>query len=99
MTKCEYCGRIIETIPFKCKFCNLIYCEEHRIPEEHMCTSMLQPKSVTLKKTHGSGVFYKDIRIKSIESEESQRQFPFWIIIVSFGSIVAIMIFVLLSFL
>lgn len=99
MTKCEYCGRNIEGIPFKCKFCNLTYCEEHRIPEEHMCTSIIRPKSVALKKTHGSGVFYKDIRIKSVESERSETQFPYWIVFVSFASIVAIMIFVLLSFL
>ena len=99
MTKCEYCGRKIESIPFKCRYCNLIYCEEHRIPEEHMCTSMVKPKSVTLKKTHGSGVFYKDTRVKESVTEETERQIPIWILYVSFSSILLIMILVLLRYL
>ncbi len=36
---CTYCG-VQETMPFKCKFCQNIYCGEHRLPENHGCVGL-----------------------------------------------------------
>jgi len=43
MTKCEYCGEILEYIPYKCKNCGLYYCMNHRLPENHDCSYELNP--------------------------------------------------------
>jgi hypothetical protein len=38
MTKCEYCGVDVE-LPFECNFCGGYFCMEHRLPENHRCSS------------------------------------------------------------
>lgn len=37
MTKCFFCNSIIKSIPFRCKYCGLTFCDKHRIPESHSC--------------------------------------------------------------
>ena len=37
MAKCSYCGREIDHIPFKCNYCGLTFCREHRLPSAHGC--------------------------------------------------------------
>jgi len=39
---CEYCGNEIGYLPFKCKYCGSIYCNKHRLPENHRCTFELK---------------------------------------------------------
>jgi len=34
--KCQYCGRD-EALPFKCQYCQGLFCTEHRLPENHAC--------------------------------------------------------------
>ncbi len=34
--KCQQCGRD-EVIPFKCQYCQGLFCAEHRLPENHAC--------------------------------------------------------------
>lgn len=34
--KCEKCGEK-GSLPFRCKYCGELYCEEHRLPENHDC--------------------------------------------------------------
>jgi|ETN01SMinimDraft_4_1059930.scaffolds.fasta_scaffold210856_2 predicted nucleic acid binding AN1-type Zn finger protein len=36
---CGMCGKQV-TMPFKCKFCKGLYCDEHRLPEDHACDGM-----------------------------------------------------------
>jgi len=38
MTKCFYCNKEIQRIPFRCKYCGKIYCHNHRLPENHDCS-------------------------------------------------------------
>lgn len=38
MTFCEHCGEQISYLPFKCKYCDGVYCKKHRLPENHQCT-------------------------------------------------------------
>ncbi len=35
--QCSYCKKSISILPFKCKRCGDIFCEEHRLPEAHEC--------------------------------------------------------------
>lgn len=37
MTKCHYCGRQIEGLPYTCRRCGEQFCSEHRLPENHNC--------------------------------------------------------------
>jgi len=37
--KCAYCGKEV-TLPFKCKYCGLLFCDEHRLPENHSCRGL-----------------------------------------------------------
>ncbi|HII80583.1 MAG TPA: hypothetical protein HA261_09365 [Methanosarcina sp.] len=37
MVNCDFCGKKINSLPFKCKFCGAYYCEDCRLPEAHNC--------------------------------------------------------------
>ena len=39
--KCQYCGKKVD-LPFRCSFCGMYYCEEHRLPENHNCPELWQ---------------------------------------------------------
>ncbi len=41
--KCGYCNKKVD-FPFKCSFCSIYYCEQHRLPENHNCPEMWQVK-------------------------------------------------------
>ncbi|MHA1261136.1 MAG: AN1-type zinc finger domain-containing protein [Candidatus Freyarchaeota archaeon] len=41
MVKCEFCGKE-EYLPFKCKYCGGYFCIDHRLPENHNCSPVLQ---------------------------------------------------------
>jgi len=34
---CDFCGREIEHLPFKCRYCGGIFCPDHRLPAQHNC--------------------------------------------------------------
>lgn len=38
MVYCEFCGKEIGYLPFKCKYCGGTFCKEHRLPENHACS-------------------------------------------------------------
>lgn len=37
---CEFCEKSINFMPFKCKRCSGIFCEEHHLPEAHKCSNL-----------------------------------------------------------
>ncbi|MBS7614124.1 hypothetical protein KEJ18_00040 [Candidatus Bathyarchaeota archaeon] len=37
--KCQYCGKNVD-LPFRCSFCGMYHCEEHRLPENHNCPEL-----------------------------------------------------------
>jgi len=41
VVKCEFCGKE-EYLPFKCKYCGGYFCIDHRLPENHNCSPVLQ---------------------------------------------------------
>jgi Zn-dependent protease len=42
--KCQYCGKD-ETLPFKCQYCQGLFCSEHRLPENHSCPMAEQARA------------------------------------------------------
>lgn len=36
---CYHCGRETD-LPYRCNYCNLTFCEEHRLPEAHNCINL-----------------------------------------------------------
>ena len=40
MVNCGCCGKKINSLPFKCKFCGAYYCEDCRLPEAHNCLGL-----------------------------------------------------------
>lgn len=36
---CYYCGKEVEIL-YRCPFCNVQYCADHRLPEQHNCSKM-----------------------------------------------------------
>jgi len=36
---CHYCGKEVD-LGYRCNFCNLVFCEKHRLPEQHNCSHM-----------------------------------------------------------
>ncbi|WNZ29337.1 MAG: hypothetical protein IAX21_00245 [Candidatus Bathyarchaeota archaeon] len=41
LQRCAVCGKAVD-LPFKCKYCGLRYCDEHRLPESHNCVYQLK---------------------------------------------------------
>ena len=42
--KCQQCGRE-EVLPFKCAFCQGLFCAEHRLPKNHNCPEIWKAKT------------------------------------------------------
>jgi hypothetical protein len=40
MTKCDFCGKTIEGMPFTCRRCKGDFCGDHRLPEYHNCRGL-----------------------------------------------------------
>lgn len=43
MVRCAECGKD-EYMPYKCKFCGMPFCSEHRLPEKHSCQGLEEYK-------------------------------------------------------
>lgn len=50
MTTCSYCGKDVEGLPHKCKFCRKIHCSKHLLPESHNCMGLNKYKEKNLKR-------------------------------------------------
>jgi len=52
---CAACGKALEGLPFKCRYCGEYFCVEHQLPENHACPGLDDWKAGKLKK------FKKDV--------------------------------------
>gem|GEM_PF-2701387 len=53
VVRCQFCGKGIKTIPFKCDYCEGLFCNEHRLPPSHECINLeLWKKAPPPKKSH-----------------------------------------------
>ncbi|MBL7169513.1 MAG: hypothetical protein ISS48_00665 [Candidatus Aenigmarchaeota archaeon] len=62
---CAYCGKELEELPFKCRYCGEYFCVDHQLPENHACSGLEDWKAGKLKK------FKKEVKIsrKSTKSK------------------------------
>ncbi len=67
MKTCQICGKE-ETLPFRCKFCNGIFCYEHRLPENHNCTGLSQVKEYL-----GEKIVYEPSKLE-VKSEKHPKK-------------------------
>ena len=50
---CYYCGKDIE-MAHRCSYCNLTFCDDHRIPEKHNCVKQPNRNWDTYRKLGGA---------------------------------------------
>ncbi|MFX1417447.1 MAG: AN1-type zinc finger domain-containing protein [Promethearchaeota archaeon] len=60
MPICYYCEIILNEIPYRCKFCGMIFCNKHRLPENHKCPFDLRKKSQDLNFMEYNHLLYQD---------------------------------------
>jgi hypothetical protein len=77
---CYFCGKEVD-IPFRCSYCNLTFCSEHRLPEAHNCINLPKREWST----------YKKLEMARIGSEE-KRDWRRYVIVV--GTVVVIVLLI-----
>lgn len=65
MTRCDYCGKSVDGLPHKCKFCGKTHCSEHLIPEAHNCQGLKNKN------------FFEPLTKKSISAHKESTTKPY----------------------
>ena len=66
---CYYCGREVD-LPFRCPYCGLTFCSDHRLPEQHNCINMPKQRSWKIFREERTITMIKIPRVsKSIEEK------------------------------
>lgn len=60
MPNCYFCEIKISDIPYRCKFCGMIFCNDHRLPENHNCPFDLKKKGKYLNSLDETHLLYQD---------------------------------------
>ncbi|MHA2038446.1 MAG: AN1-type zinc finger domain-containing protein [Promethearchaeota archaeon] len=60
MTNCYFCRTKLDDIPYRCKFCGMVFCSNHRLPENHECPFDLKGKSMNIDLLQESQMLYQD---------------------------------------
>ncbi|MFX1327824.1 MAG: AN1-type zinc finger domain-containing protein [Promethearchaeota archaeon] len=60
MTNCYYCNNKITDIPYRCKYCGMIFCNQHRLPENHKCAFDLRKKRKYSNYLNQTQLLYQD---------------------------------------
>ena len=60
MPNCYFCKDKVDDIPYRCTFCGMVFCGNHRLPENHECPFDLKGKSMKKDSLEHSEVFYQD---------------------------------------
>ena len=69
--ECSYCGKKIEgVLPHKCKFCGLVHCHNHLLPESHNCVGLEEYKKRNQGRWKDASIFSS---IKEYEDEEPEE--------------------------
>lgn len=58
MVRCEYCGKPIRGLPYRCKYCGAILCVEHHLPENHNCPGLKRGVWVSLRESRSERIPY-----------------------------------------
>ncbi len=70
--KCSFCKKpFSESMPFRCKYCEKMFCSEHRLPENHDCEGL---KSLKNKVERGDFVMFPEKKVsKEIKTDFSSK--------------------------
>ncbi|UCD01856.1 MAG: hypothetical protein JSV23_02220 [Promethearchaeota archaeon] len=60
MPNCYCCEIKITDIPYRCKFCGMIFCNKHRLPENHNCPFDLRRKIKDINSLDKAYLLYQD---------------------------------------
>lgn len=80
--KCDYCGKSVEGLPHKCKFCGKIHCYKHLQPENHECKRLpthswpigiTKPKPIKIEEEPISEPIGKPIHPKPQENQKKLK--------------------------
>lgn len=52
---CNYCGKHIDGLPHRCKYCGTVHCDDHLLPEDHNCQGLERPKTFPIKQISSRG--------------------------------------------
>ena len=47
---CSFCGKNLEGLPHRCKYCGQIHCSDHLLPEDHKCSGLNQEKTFSFRR-------------------------------------------------
>jgi len=76
---CEFCGKDIGYLPFKCKYCGLTLCGKHRLPENHECSFMLKANLVVPTTSRDSAPIYRnravEVSIRDYKQDKETKRF------------------------
>jgi uncharacterized protein YkwD len=73
MTLCDYCNKKIKgVLPHKCKFCGLIHCNDHLLPESHDCIELEEHKKKNLK--WGHKIPTRSNKLEMVEEEITESE-------------------------
>ena len=60
LPNCYFCKHKVDDIPYRCTFCGMVFCGNHRLPENHECPFDLKRNSKIMDPLEQSEVFYQD---------------------------------------
>ena len=60
MPNCYFCKDKVDDLPYRCTFCGMVFCGNHRLPENHECPFDLKGKPLISDSLQQSQVFYQD---------------------------------------
>ena len=65
---CGFCKKKIITLPFRCKFCALEFCDAHRLPEDHSCLGLaIRKEQIKSRLQRGERISYEPRARKEIK--------------------------------
>ncbi len=74
MTRCDYCGKRINELPFHCKFCGKEHCSNHRLPEEHKCKELIESKKHNQERWSKAIIGTQKHSYKKFKGEHHKKQ-------------------------
>ncbi|MEJ2252234.1 MAG: zinc finger AN1 domain-containing stress-associated protein [Candidatus Lokiarchaeota archaeon] len=66
MNRCYYCGVNISQIPYRCSYCGMYFCSDHRLPENHKCNFELKYIKSPLRYEDALDFNAKDLTVADI---------------------------------
>ena len=89
---CAACGKNLEGLGFKCRYCGEYFCVDHQLPENHACSGLDDWKAGKLKKFKKEvGRPKKPKKVKLLEIPKKNKWVEFILVILG----VVLLIFVL----